>query len=84
MKTYRQKMQDWVRNKMSNIQDENQISILEEVLLKLKDLESDEKYMVNNIYHEGYIDCERGNTHKTNVYETKFKSHDILRNMIKK
>ena len=84
MKTYRQKMQDWVINKMTNNQDETQKSILKEVLNKLKELEQDEKYMVNNIYHEGYSDCERGNSHKTNVYESKYKGHDVLKRMIQK
>ena len=82
MKTYRQKMQDWVRYNMSNTENLDRKKTFEEVLKKLKELESEEKAMVNKIYHEGNNDCEVGLPHKSNVYESKFKLHDELKRMI--
>ena len=84
MKTYRQKMQDWVKYKISNCQEPVQKSTYEEVLDKLKELEGDERTMVNNIYHDGYNDCESGLPHKSDIYESKFKLHDLLKKAIGK
>lgn len=84
MKTYRQKMQDWVRERITNIHNEDQKSILEEVLKKLKEMEREERSLINNTYHEGFSDCEKRQPHKSDLYESKYKLHDRLKEMIKK
>ncbi len=84
MKTYRQKLAKWIKEKKTIESNPEVIRILNEIDVKIKEMEPDERDMVNNTYEKGYIDgtYSRGRTY--NYYNTTFKAHDVLSEIVKK
>jgi hypothetical protein len=83
MKTYRQKLAKWVDNKISSVENDEVINILEEVKLKIKEMEKEEEHMVNSTYDRGFNDCKSNKGRSSNHYKQTYKTHDTLKSMIK-
>lgn len=84
MKSYRQKLNIWIDEKIENEVDQFKIDLLREIKDQIKSMEKDEEYMVNRSYETGYIDGAKNSGRDSNFYKTTYKTHDILKNMIKK
>lgn len=83
MKTYRQKLAKWVDNKINSVENDEVINILEEVKLKIKEMEKEEEHMVNATYDKGFNDCKNNKGRSSNHYKQTYKTHDTLKSMIK-
>jgi hypothetical protein len=83
MKTYRQKLAKWVDNKINSVENDEVINILEEVKLKIKEMEKEEEHMVNATYDKGFNDCKNKKGRSSDHYKQTYKTHDTLKSMIK-
>ena len=83
MKTYRQKLAKWVNQKKTTEDNPEVIRILDEITIKIKEMEPDERDMVNNTYEKGYIDGTHSRGRVSNYYNLNFKTHDILSRIVR-
>lgn len=82
MKSYRQKLNIWIDEKIDNEVDQFKIDLLKEIKMTIKSMEDYEQDMVNRSYEAGYIDGVKNNGRLSNYYKEKYKLHDILKNML--
>jgi hypothetical protein len=84
MKSYRQKLNSWLDEKLLQETNQEIIKILTEVKIHVKSMESDEKDMVNRSYDKGYNDCYNKKNRKSNYYDRAFKVTDFLKKIVNK
>jgi hypothetical protein len=82
MKSYRQQLANWVEEKKKTIQDVKQLELVNELQLKIKEMEDIEKWMVNRAYEKGYDDKELVRGRVGNYYGETYKLHDILKSLL--
>lgn len=83
MKSYRQKLSMLIDERITNETDPNKIELLNEIKDEIKSMEKEEESMVNRSYESGYIDGIKNNGRESNFYKKTYKTHDILKSMIK-
>ena len=84
MKTFRQELRNWLKEKKENELNSDQSSLLEEIIVKINELEDVEENIINRAYHRGHMDCENKKNPTGNYYKTAHKSKSFFRQMLKK
>jgi hypothetical protein len=84
MKTFRQQLRNWLKDKKNSTKSPEENNLFEEILVKINELESVEADNINRAYQKGHIDSEKGKNPLSNYYKTTHKSNSQLRAMIKK
>ncbi len=84
MKTFRQELRNWVKEKKNSTDNPNDISLLEEIIVKMNELEYVEVDNINRAYHKGHMDAEKGKNPSNNYYKHTHKTNSQFRTMIKK
>jgi hypothetical protein len=82
MKTYRQKLTKWVEDEIESSVNDEVILILKNVKIKIKEMEKEERHMVNSSYEKGYNDGETNKRRVSNYYMETYKTHDTLKGMV--
>lgn len=77
-------MAKWVKEKKDIESNPEVIRVLNEIDFKIKEMEPDERDMVNNTYEKGYIDGTHSRGRTSNYYGVTFKAHDMLSEIVKK
>jgi hypothetical protein len=83
MKTYRQKLSIWIDSQIESNENPEIIMILDEIKDKIKKMEKEEEHMVNCSYDSGFNDANRNRGRISNYYREKYKSHDVLKDIVK-
>lgn len=83
MKTFRQKLNVWLEQKKDETSNNEVIELLKEVQKHIKKQESEEVYMVNKAYEDGYRDKELSRGFKSSYYNETYKTHDFLKRLTK-
>ena len=84
MKTFRQELRNWLKDKKNSSKSSEENNLLEEILVKINELESVEADNINRAYHRGHMDCEKGKNPSNNYYKHTHKTNSQFRAMIKK
>ena len=84
MKTFRQQLRNWVKEKNESGRTSEEISLLEEIIVKMNELENVEADIINRAYHRGHMDCEKGKNPSNNYYKHTHKTNSQFRAMLKK
>ncbi len=84
MKTFRQQLRNWVKEKKESGRTSEEISLLEEIIVKMNELEHVEVDNINRAYHRGHMDCEKGKNPSNNYYKHTHKTNSHFRSIIKK
>jgi hypothetical protein len=84
MKTFRQQLRNWVKEKKESGRTPEEISLLEEIIVKINELEDVEVDNINRAYHRGHMDCEKGKNPSNNYYKHTHKTNSHFRSIIKK
>ena len=82
MKSYRQQLSYWLEEKKKTTQNVEQINLIDEFQIKIKEMEDIEKWMVNKAYEKGYDDKELVRGRVGNYYGETYKLHDFLKSLI--
>jgi hypothetical protein len=78
MKTMSQKLSNWIEDKRKETTDEKELKIIREFEDKINELVDTEVYTINSAYDKGYIDRELKKYKKSNYYNIKYKTMDML------
>ena len=84
MKTFRQQLRNWVKEKKESGRTPEEISLLEEVMNKINELEKVEIDTINRAYHKGHMDGESNKNPMANYYKNTHKVNSHFRTMLKK
>ena len=84
MKTFRQQLRNWVKEKKESGKTPEEISLLEEVMNKINELEKVEIDTINRAYHKGHMDGESNKNPMANYYKNTHKVNSLFRTMLKK
>jgi hypothetical protein len=84
MKTFRQQLRNWVKEKKESGRTPEEISLLEEVMNKINELEKVEVDSLNRAYHKGHMDGESNKNPMANYYKNTHKVNSRFRTMLKK
>lgn len=84
MKTFRQELRNWLKEKKQNEQSLDYSTLLEEIIVKVNELEKVEEDSINRAYHRGHMDGESKKNPTNNYYKNTHKSMSTFRNMLKK
>ena len=84
MKSYRQKLAIWVDEKISQTENTEVLSVLNDVKKQIKGMETEEEYMVNKSYDKGYTDASQNRGRSSNYYRTLYKITDYLKRSVSK
>ena len=84
MKTFRQQLRNWVKEKKESGRTPEEISLLEEVMNKINELEKVEIDIINRAYHKGHMDGESNKNPMANYYKNTHKVNSRFRTMLKK
>jgi hypothetical protein len=84
MKTFRQQLRNWVKEKKESGKTPEEISLLEEVINKINELEKVELDTLNRAYHKGHLDGENNKNPMVNYYKNTHKVNSHFRAMLKK
>ena len=84
MKTFRQQLRNWVKEKKELGRTPEEMSLLEEIIVKMNELENVEVDNINRAYHRGHMDCEKGKNPSNNYYKHTHKTNSHFRSIIKK
>ncbi len=83
MKTFRQEIRNWLKEKKESEQNTDRNNLLEEIIVKINELEKIEESSINYAYHKGHMDGESKKTPKHNYYKTTHKSNSMFRQIVK-
>jgi hypothetical protein len=83
MKSYRQTLSKWVNERIVGENNSEIVNVLNEVKEQIKLMEKYEENMVNRSYESGYIDSIKKIGRVSNYYRKTYKTHDILKKLIK-
>ena len=84
MKTFRQELRNWLKERKENELNSDQSSLLEEIIVKINELEKVEEDTINRAYHRGHMDGESKKNPTANYYKNIHKSKSAFRKMLKK
>ena len=84
MKTFRQELRNWLKEKKQNEVNSDQSNLLEEIIIKINELEKLEEDIINRAYYQGHMDCENKKNPAANYYKNTHKSKSAFRKMLKK
>lgn len=84
MKTFRQQLRNWVKEKKESGKTPEEITLLEEVMNKINELEKVEIDTINRAYHKGHMDGESNKNPMVNYYKNTHKVNSLFRTMLKK
>lgn len=84
MKTFRQELRNWLKEKKQNEVNSDQSNLLEEIIIKINELEKLEEDIINRAYYQGHMDCENKKNLTSNYYKNTHKSKSMFRQMLKK
>lgn len=83
MKTFRQEIRNWLKEKKESEQNTDRNNLLEEIIVKINELEKIEESSINFAYHKGHMDGESKKIPKHNYYKTTHKSNSLFRQIVK-
>jgi len=78
MKTMSQKLSNWIEDKRKETTDEKELKMIQKFEEKVNELVESEVYTINSAYDKGYIDREMKKYKKSNYYNIKYKTMDML------
>ena len=84
MKTFRQELRNWLKEKKGNETNPDILSLIEEIIDKTNTLETHEESAINRAYHRGHMDGESKKNPASNYYTNTHKSTSIFRKMLQK
>jgi hypothetical protein len=84
MKTFRQELRNWLKERKKNEVNSDQSNLLEEIIVKINELEKLEEDIINRAYYQGHMDCENKKNLTTNYYRNTHKAKSFFRQMLKK
>ena len=84
MKTFRQELRNWLKEKKGNEKNPDILSLIEEIIDKTNTLETHEESAINRAYHRGHMDAEKNKNPKGNYYKEEHKVNSFFRNRIVK
>jgi hypothetical protein len=84
MKTFRQELRNWIKEKKNSTDNPNNISLLEEIIVKMNELEDVEVDIINRAYYKGHLDGENNKNPMANYYKNTHKVNSHFRAMLKK
>jgi hypothetical protein len=84
MKTFRQELRNWLKEKKGNETNPDILSLLEEIIDKTNSLEDQEENIINRAYHRGHMDSEKNKNPMVNYYKQQYKVNSTFRSIISK
>ena len=84
MKTFRQELRNWLKEKKVNEKTSDILSLIEEIIDKTNELEPHEESAINRAYHYCHMDAEKNKNPKNNYYREEHKVNSFFRNRIVK
>jgi hypothetical protein len=84
MKTFRQELRNWLKEKKGNETNPDILSLLEEIIDKTNTLEDQEENIINRAYHRGHMDSEKNKNPMVNYYKQQYKVNSTFRSIISK
>jgi len=84
MKTFRQELRNWLKEKKGNETNPDILSLIEEIIDKTNTLEDQEENIINRAYHSGHMDAEKNKNPIVNYYKQQYKVNSTFRSMISK
>jgi hypothetical protein len=78
MKTMSQKLSSWIEDKRKETTDEKELKMIREFEDKINEIVDTEVHTINSAYDKGYIDRELKKYKKSNYYNIKYKTMDML------
>ena len=84
MKTFLQELRNWLKEKKQNEESLDHSTLLEEIIVKVNELEKVEEDSINRAYHRGHMDGESKKNPASNYYTNTHKSTSIFRKMLQK
>ena len=84
MKTFRQELRNWLKEKKGNETNPDILSLIEEIIDKTNSLENHEESIINRAYHIGHMDAEKNKNPKVNYYKGAHKTNSFFRERIVK
>ena len=83
MKTFRQEIRNWLKEKKESEQNADRNNLLEEIIVKINELEKIEEDSHNRAYHKGHMDFESKKSLKYNYYKMTHKSNSMFKQIVK-
>jgi hypothetical protein len=84
MKTFRQELRNWLKEKKNNEINVDILLLIEEIINKTNDLEINEENTINRAYLNGHMDGENKKNSKVNYYRNTHKINSLFRKLINK
>lgn len=84
MKTFRQELRNWLKEKKGNETNPDILTLIEEIIEKTNSLETHEENAINRAYHRGHMDAEKNKNPMANYYKQQFKINSAFRSIISK
>jgi hypothetical protein len=84
MKTFRQELRNWLKEKKGNETNPDILSLIEEIIDKTNSLEDQEENIINRAYHRGHMDSEKNKNPMVNYYKQQYKVNSTFRSIISK
>lgn len=84
MKTFRQELRNWLKEKKNNEINVDILLLIEEIINKTNDLEINEENDLNRAYLNGHMDGENKKNPKVNYYRETYKINSLFRKLINK
>jgi hypothetical protein len=84
MKTFRQELRNWLKEKKGNETNPDILTLIEEIIEKTNSLETHEENAINRAYHRGHMDAEKNKNPMPNYYKQQFKVNSTFRSIISK
>ena len=82
MKTFRQELRNWLKEKKGNETNPDILTLIEEIIEKTNSLETHEENAINRAYHRGHMDAEKNKNPMANYYKQQFKINSVFRSII--
>ena len=84
MKTFRQELRNWLKTQKESEINSDKIGLLEDIIIKVNELEKIEEDTHNRAYHKGHMDAEKKKAPTYNYYKNVHKSNSTFRKMLNK
>lgn len=84
MKTFRQELRNWLKEKKGNETNPDILSLIEEIIDKTNLLEKQEENIINRAYHLGHMDAEKNKNPRVNYYKEAHKINSSFRERMSK
>jgi hypothetical protein len=84
MKTFRQELRNWLKEKKVIETNPDVLLLIEEIIDKTNTLEKHEENIINRAYHRGHMDAEKNKNPKGNYYKEEHKTNSLFRKILNK